>query len=308
MADKAFPRDVHLTSIAIAYKNPDVALVADSVLPRVPVGKRTFGYTTYPDAQMYNVPDTQVGEEGTMNRVRVQGTRAQSEVIDQGIVIPLTASDIADAPKGVDPKEMATMSATNIVLLDRERRVAALCFDTNQYAATNKKDVDAGANLRFDEAGDPIQEFLAGFDACLIRPNCLLFSQAVWSAVRINAKVISACLGNTGGIVTRERLAEVLELSEILIGASRLNTVKPGKAAVLSSVWGKKALAFYRDRTVGTAGGITYGFTAENGTRRAGSKDVEMGLDGGVEVMSGESLKELIVAPRAAFLWENAIA
>jgi hypothetical protein len=33
-----------------------------------------------------------------------------------------------------------------------------------------------------------------------------------------------------------------------------------------------------------------------------------MGLDGGVEVFSGESLKELIVAPRAAFLWENAIA
>jgi hypothetical protein len=269
MSDKAFPRDPHLTSIAIAYKNPDVALIADAVLPRVPVGRRTFGYTTYPDAMMYDVPDTQVGEEGRMNRVRVQGTRVEGTVVDNGIVIPLTKSDVEDAPANVDPKDIATERATNIVLLDREKRVASLVFDSANYSAANKKDHDAGGNLRFDEANsDPVLEFIQGIDACLMRPNRLAIGAAVWSYVRVHPKVISACLGNTGGIVTRARLAEVLELSEVLVGTSRVNSAKPGKAASLVNLWGKAWCAFYSDRTVGTAGGITFGFTAEHGGRR----------------------------------------
>lgn len=309
MADKAFPRDTHLTAIAIAYKNPDVSLVSDAVLPRVPVGKRTFGWTTYPVGEMYTVPDTRVGEYSQVNRVTVQGTKVTSEVEDFGIEIPLTRSDIDDAPPNVNPRDRATERATNIVLLDREIRVAALCFAAASYGAAQKTQL-SGTTQWSHADSDPIKAILTGLNAALIRPNRLVMGQETWSAFSVHAKVVSACLGNAGqyGVATRERVAELLGLAEVLVGAAMVNSVKPGKTPVLAKVWGKHALAFYSDRTVDTAGGITFGYTAEHGTRVAGAKDVDMGLHGGVAVRSGESIKECIVAPMAAYFWQDAVA
>lgn len=309
MADKAFPRDTHLTAIAIAYKNPDVSLIADSVLPRVSVGKRTFGWTEYPVGEMYTVPDTRVGEYSQVNRVTVKGTKQTSEVEDFGIEIPLTRSDIDDAAPNVNPRERATERATNIVMLDREIRAAAFCFAAARYG-TDQKSLLSGNTQWSHTDSDPIKAILIGFDAALIRPNKMVFGQQTWSAFSTHAKVVSACLGNSGqyGVATKERVAELLGLAEVLVGASMVNSVKPGKTPVLAKVWGKHALAFYSDRTVDTSGGITFGYTAEHGTRVAGAKDVDMGLHGGVAVRSGESVKECIVAPMAAYFWQNAVA
>ncbi len=56
-------------------------------------------------------------------------------------------------------------------------------------------------------------------------------------------------------------------------------------------------------------GGITFGLTAEEGTRRAGSiPDPHIGLDGGEIVKVGERVKELIIAPMAGYLIADAVA
>ncbi len=39
MAIRPFPIDPKLTAIAIAYRNPDIVLIADSVLPRTPTAQ-----------------------------------------------------------------------------------------------------------------------------------------------------------------------------------------------------------------------------------------------------------------------------
>lgn len=309
MADKAFPRDTHLTSIAIAYKNPDVSLVADGVLPRVQVNKKTFGYIEYPLAEMYSVPDTRVGEYSRINQSSVGGKRLTAECEDFGQEIPLSDDDISQAPQGTDPKERATERATNIILIDREKRTADLVFNPANYLAEVKTTVDALARWSLDTI-NPIPVILAGLDAAFIRPNVLLFGQSAWRALATNPFIVSACLGNSGvnGVASRERVAELFEVSEVLVGASRINSVKPGKAPVLSRMWGKHLLAFYRDRTVDTSGGVTFGITAQYGQRIAGTKDLDIGLRGGIGVRSGETVKELIVANRACYFFENVCA
>lgn len=312
MADHAFPRDEHLTTISIAYKNPDVALIQDSVFVRTEVGKTEFSYWTYPEGQGYTVPNTRVGERSQVPRVEIQGTKVPTETEDFGVEIPLTANDINNAPRGVDPRERATEQATNLVLLDREVRCAALAFDAAQYAAGNKIDVSGTPTDMWDDYAnsDPLPQLIDGIDACLMRPNVVAFGHKTWNKLSMHPKIVSAALGNDGtsGRATRQRLAELLEVQEVLVGASIVNIVKPGKTPQLARVWGPHALAFYRDRTVGTAGGITFGITGQYGTREAGSKPIDIGLRGGTGVRAGESVKEVIVAPRAAYFWQNAVA
>lgn len=306
----AFPRDRQLTTIAIAYKNPDVALVADAVFPRKPVNLKNFDYVTYPDGQMYTVPDTRVGERSKMSSSELTGTKVPAYTEDNGHSTTLTADDVSQAPPGFDPRTSATEYCTNIVLLAREVRAAALAFDATKYGADFKQDVSATHLWSDYTDGDPLSDIIAGLDAALMRPNVLLFGQAVWSKLRSHPKIVQAVKGTaaTAGLVTRQEVADLFEVQEVLVGSSFVNTKKAGQQPVLARVWGKHALAFYRDSSVTTAGGITFGITAQLGTRIAGSKPVDVGLNGGIEVRAGESVKELIVAPSAAFFFENAVA
>lgn len=311
---KAFPRDNHLTAIAIAYRNPEVALIADRVLPRVPVGRREFSYVKYPDAEMYGVPSTRTGEKDRVNRSEVAGEKVTDQVEINAQAIPLTTADISDAPPGVDPKARATERATSIITLAHERAVAQLVTDPTNYPATNRRDLAAGGNKTLDDAdGDPFLELRSGLDACLVRPNVVEIGHTAWLKISTAPKLVERVLGggSTVGYVTREKLAEALEVSEVIVGAGFVNVAKPGKTPVLTRLWGNQVLAFYRDSSVDTSGGVSFGITAQYGDRHVYTKTIEpgdMGLEGGLEVVAGELTRPLILAPRAAFLWTNAVS
>jgi hypothetical protein len=257
------------------------------------------------------VPNTRVGRTSAPGRIEVQGSSQTAEVDDFGIEIPVPQDDIDNAPKGVDVRGQATERATNIVLLDREQRVASLVFAAASYPSTNKLTLSGTSQWSDYVNSDPLAAMMAGLDACLVRPNVFCFGQEVWTKLSMHPKIVKASNANAGdaGRATRQRMAELLEVQEVLVGPAFINTVKPGLAATFARVWGKHAVGFYRDRTVTTQGGVTFGLTAQYGTRIAGSKpDDKIGLRGGQAVRAGESVKELILAPQASYFWENAIA
>lgn len=310
MVQKAFTRDNHATAIAVAYRNPETSLIAERVLPYVNVALQEFSYWEYPLAEGYSVPSTKVGEHDRINTATVKGERKTARCEGRGIGIPLTKRDLEQSANGSQARDRATERATNIVLLDFEVEVAQLVTDPANYPAGLKKDLSVGGNKYLDDdEGDPLGELLDALEAPLIRPNVVEIGARAWRKIRTNPILVSAALGNSGqsGIVTPERLAELLEVSEVLIGSSRLNVVKPGKEPVLQRVWGNQVLAFYRDTTVDTSGGVTFGFTArEEPGRQAGTVELDIGTRGGTEMRVTEDRKSLIVAPHAAFLITNA--
>ena len=62
-----FPVDPELTQIAMAYRNK--SMIADSVLPIVPVGKQSFKYSVYAKEERFTVPETLVGRKSRPNQV-----------------------------------------------------------------------------------------------------------------------------------------------------------------------------------------------------------------------------------------------
>ena len=302
--NQQFQTDASLTAIAIAYRNPDVVMIADEVLPRVPVGGRSFKWTEYPEAEMFSVPDTRVGNRSAPNQVELQGEQKDSGVVDFGIDIPLDTPTLAEAERaGYNPRNRATELATNIVLLDREIRVAATVTDASAYHADQK--LAATAAAFFDAAADPFESIDAMLDACWMKPNQLAFGHAAWRAFRKHPKAVQAVKGTTtaSGRLTRQEVAEAFEVGRILVGSGRVNVARPGLAPTMQRTWGNTISGQFIDRSATTeTGGLTFGLTAVHGTRVAGTKTVDMGLHGGQIVRSGESVRELIVARRAGFL------
>jgi hypothetical protein len=315
---RPFVVDPVLTAIAIGYSNPAQTLIADRVLPRFDVAGEAFKWKEYPLAEAFTIPSTKVGRLGQVNQVTFSGKEKTSSVEDYGLDTPIPNSDITAAAaaraQGVsnyDPEQHSTMMLTKLVELDREVRVATLIQDPNTYAAARRLALAGGDKLSDYANSDPIGVLDAAIDGTLIyRANTLVMGQPVWSKIKRHPKLVNAVKGNltNEGMITPQQLAELLSIREVLVGEAFVNTARPGQAAVLARAWGDSIAALYIDPTARPEGEITFGFTAQFGTRIAGRiEDEDIGLEGGTRIRSGERVKEEIVAQDVGYLIQNAI-
>jgi len=309
-----FPVTPELTAVAIGYRN--TALIADEVLPRVPVGLQSFKYTKYPKGTFFTVPETLVGRKGEPNTVEFSGEEVTDSTQDHALDDPVPNADIelARAQAMPDPLGRAVEGITDLLALAREVRAANLVLAAGNYAAANKNVALAGNTLWSDyTAGhsDPISDIMTGLDACIMRPNVMVLGNAVSSKLRRHPVILKSYNGTTGdtGIVPLRYLAELFELEQILVGQGWVNTAAKGRTPVMQRVWGNGVALIHRNKMADTQRGTTFGFTAQWGTRIAGSEyDGKIGMRGGQRVRAGESVKELITANDLGYLIAPAIA
>lgn len=308
MSKAPFPIQPALTAIAIAYRN--TRLIADDVLPRVPVGAQEFKYLKHALAEGFTVPDTLVGRKSRPNQVEFSGTEETASTVDHGLDSPVPQADIDNAPTNYDPLGKATEFTTNLVMLDREVRTSNLVFANATYPAANRTTL-SGTSQWSDPASDPLAAITDALDSVVMRPNVGILGRRTSTLLRRHPKVVKAFHGNSGdeGMVPLQFLADLLELEAIFVGEARLNIARPGQAANLQRVWGPHAAFIYRDSLASAQSGTTFGMTGQWGSRIAGSQtDPNIGLRGGEMVRVGESVKELITAPDLGYFFENAVA
>lgn len=302
------------TAIALAYTNRD--FIAEQVLPRMTVNERTFKWDLRTKADLFNIPDTRVGRKGAPNEVEFSASEQSSFVNDYGLddVVPQEDIDAAQGKPGLNPLGRATEGIMELVGLDREKRVADLVFAAATYPAANKSTL-AGATQWSDITSDPITAIMTAKEGSLVDMDTLVIGSQVWLQLRKHPKIVAAALpqgGNAsvGGIASLQAVADLFEVRQILVGRAWYQSAKVGQTPVYARLWGKHAALIRNVPAAGLRGnGITFGGTAQYGTRIAGTMpEPKVGLRGATRCRAGESLKELIMASDAAFFFENAVA
>jgi len=324
MATKApFVVQPQLTAITLAYRNR--RLIADLVLPRYPVAAKTFKYTLLTKEDGFTIPDTRVGRKSQVNEIDWTSAEQSASCADYGLEDPIPSEDIDAAEtaptvagvRPVNPMERSTELLTDLIALDRERRVATLLFAAANYPSGNKATLSGTSQWSDYTNSDPIGVILSAFDAMLVRPNKMVLGRPTWTKLRQHPKITAAAFPGGGNaataptVVALQAVAELLELEEIQIGEAWINTAKKGQTPTIARCWGKHALAYYQAPVpVGPQGGLTFGLTAEWNTRVSGTidNDPDIGLRGGTRVRVGETVKELILAADTAYFWENAVS
>lgn len=308
-----FPINPEYTAVAIAYRNR--ALVADAVLPRVPVGTSEFKYMKYNKDDAFTIPDTKIGRKSEANVVETGGTEVTASTVDYALkdVVPLT--DIQNAPPGYDPMSRASEFITDLLDLDRELRVATMVNTAANYATANKVTL-SGTSQWSHASSDPLDAILAVMDSMILRPNVAVMGAEVWTKLRTHAKIVAAIYGRSGagaasaaaGAVSRQAVAELLELDDIIVGQSFVNTAKKGQTASFSKAWGKHCALLHRNPLAGTSG-TTYGFTASFMGREARDWfDPKLGRLGSQVLQVSDSVKEVISANDLGYLFTDAVA
>lgn len=300
-----------MTAIAIAYTNEK--MIADAVLPRVPVDTPDFNYSKFNQQDSFTVPDTKVGRKSAVNEVDYSATLASSTVEDQALdeVVPRRDQQVAAAYGNfIDPKNMATEQVSDLLALSREVRVAGLVFNPNSFSAANKTTLDSTSQWDNPDA-DPAEQIQDAMDTMLMRPNQLVIGRAVYSSLRRNPNIVKAFNQNLGdkGVVPMSFLTEYLELDEILVGEGWVNTAKKGQTPNLVRVWGKSAALLYKKTVSMSTQSMSFGITAQWGSRIAGTYfDEKKGMRGSDIVRVGESVKEVILATDLGYLFQSAVA
>jgi hypothetical protein len=320
---RPFAVDPILTAISVGYRNPAAIMIADEVLPRVPVGAEKFGWTEYPLEDAFSTPDARVGRRGRVQQLEFGGTEKTSEVEDFGLESPIPYSDIDAAAEArarkvstYDPEGHSTMMLTDTMANIREVRVAGIVHALGTYAASRRVTL-AGTDQFSDYVNsDPIGVIKAGCEGTLVfPPNTMTMGRAVWSKLSSHPKVVNAVKGNltNAGIITKDQFRELFSdygITKVLVGDAFYNTARPGQAASLARAWGKHISLTYNNPIANPqGGGITFGFTAQYGTKIAGRiEDKNIGLQGGVNIRVGERVKELVVAKDTGYFIQNAVA
>lgn len=315
---RPFTADPALTGIAIGFRNQAQQLIADEVMGRVPVMAETFKWLEYPVNEAFTLPDSRVGRKGRVTRVEFSATENSASTDDYGFSSPIPNSDIAAAAAAraakqstYDPENHAAESLTNLLLLDREVRVAKVVQDAGNYLSGQRIVLSGGDRFSAYSTSDPIAVINQMFDSTLVyRPNTIVMGQPVWSKLRSHPHIVNAVRGNLTdkGMVTREEFARLFEVQRVLVGESRVNLARPGQSLNLSRVWGKSIELLYIDPTARPEGGVTWGFTAQFGQRISGRiADGDIGLEGGNEIRVGEKVKELVVAKAVGAQIDNAV-
>jgi hypothetical protein len=322
MAQAPFIIQPRLTAITLAYRNE--RFVADDVLPRVPVESPVFKWSQYTKGDAFTVPDTRVARKGDVNEIDWTATEQTNQTKDYGLeeaipyydVLAAQAAQKAQGVMPIDPQARSTELLTDLIALDRELRVANVVNNLANYATNNKVTLSGTSQWSDYVNSDPVTAILTAMDSMLIRPNKMVMGRAVYTKLRMHPKVTAAVFalgGNAsvGGVVSKQAIADLLELDDIIIGEGWYNTAKKGQAPTVARVWGKNAILFYEAPVLAsTTGVMTFGFTAQWGERIAGviEQDPDIGLRGGTRVRVGESVQEVIAANDVGYIFQNAVA
>lgn len=307
MAKSPFPIDQALTAIVVAYKNTNY--IADQIAPRVRVDKQEFKYSRYSDDRWFNIPDTLVGRRSRPNEITLDATEAVSSTRDYGLDNPVPMADVNNADERFDPLGDGAALLAECIALDREQRVANRVFGSTSYAAALRSTL-SGTSQWSDPTSSPITAINDALDLPLMRPNTMTFGQAAWTRFRAHPEIVEAVLGTAAkkGNVSREAVAELFEVDEVLVGSARANSAKPGQTPSLVRLWGKHLALTYR-APVQTRDTADFIKTFQWGDRVAGQwEDKDIGLRGGIRVRAGESVVEEVVANQAGYLFQNVVA
>lgn len=316
MAKTPFIIVPELTAIAVAYRQGN--LIADQVLPYVPVNTQEFRYRKFGVADDFTVPATLVGRKGRPQQVEFGETEVTDSTQDHALDAPVPNADIeayerarsAGQTGGTDPMMRATSQVMQLGMTAREKRVADLVFNANSYAPANRATLSGTAQWSDYTNSNPQTAITTALDSMIMRPNIAVFGRRTWSVLSQSPRITAAVYRNgaSAGSVTRQQFAELFELDEVLVGDGWINTAAKGQAPTVVRLWGNHAAFIHRNMNADTEFGITFGFTARWGNRIGGFvEDPDMGMRGGRRARAGESVKEVITANDLGYLFTNAV-
>ncbi|RJQ22026.1 MAG: hypothetical protein C4560_03095 [Nitrospiraceae bacterium] len=251
-----------LANVSIAYRNQ--SYVADRAFPIID--------GVAPDAKIARyLKGAWFRDEAA---VRAPGTRANRggypvDYLDLSVKEYAFAKEVTDEDRDavkaqgappLSPDQDAIEFATDKVDLKKERRVAQLILGGTWSGVAGE---DAGGLWAAGSGNTFLADVRARVETIRsntgLKPNCLIIDHGTYNSLKEESTVLSKIQYVEKAVLTKDLLAAILELEEVLIGEAIYSTAKETKAGTeftASNVWEKNAgkgsaFLYYRPKRAG---------------------------------------------------------
>jgi hypothetical protein len=298
--------DELLTNISVQFAAAPEGYLADRVLPPVPVAKESAAYWVYDKSRM-DAPDSKRAPRSNYNRIDWNVTTDTYLAEQYGLEGEIDDEERKNAASPLDLDVDTTEIVTDMVLNNREKRVADLVLNP---AVITQNTTLSGANQWHLDTSDPLLDLknarvqiYAGAPG--YTPNTMVIGYLVFEALKLHPDIKEIVKYTERAIITRQILAAVFEVEELLIGKVIRRTSKEGAVDAFGDVWGKDALLFYRE-TRPSLKRASFGYQIRTSDLRVfryreDKRDTDV-------IRVSEKQDEKIVAAATAYLIKNAVA
>lgn len=225
-------KDLHidkmLSNVAINYRPQ--GMIADLLFPVVNVDKEHDLYAVFSQGEALSVENTVRSRGSAARRITRSVSSAGYHVRNFALAYDVPIEDRAN----MDPAfafELESGAARYLVdklMLDWERRVLSIVSSTTNVSTAFVPNSSWAVNG--SGSGDPIMALMLAMEqgegTTGYRPNRLLFGWKAWNYIRRNyhSRNFINGVSNGGGLVTRQSIADALEVENILVSRAFMNT------------------------------------------------------------------------------------
>ena len=301
-------KDVHtdsiLSGVSIRYSNEE--MIADQVMPVIPVKKESDKYYTYTRAWKLPQSKRAAGAEANEVEWNIGSDTYQCEEYALKDIVPDRVRDNADNPLDMDVD--TTENLTELIQLGREKRVADIAFASGTYgtqtsalSGTNQWDDYAGS----DPIGDVRDAKAVVHAASGKMPNVMVIGYQAYLKLLDHPDILERIKYTQKGIITADLLAQVFEVDKLLVGKALYDSTQEGVAESLGYVWGKSVALLYAEPSPGLKK-VSFGYQFQSRGFRTKKWRVE-GRDGDF-IEAGEIRDEKVVAAACGYLYTTVVS
>ena len=239
--------DVHidraLRNVALRYSNN--LFIADMPAPVVPVTKESDKYFIFTKGDWFRDEadnDRQPGTRAPRGGFTLSNAEYACKEAAHATPVPDRIRENADDP--LRPWEDAARFSSNMVLLRKERRVAATLFVSSTWG-TDWSGTQWSDFVNSDPASDMATAKSTIVGSAGVEPNLLVMGREVMDKLQQHPDGLDRFKHTQTGIMTPEMVAAWLGVPRIVVGSAIVNTGAEGATVSMSNIWGKHALLMY---------------------------------------------------------------
>jgi len=235
--------DAALSQVSISYKN--ASYIYDRMFPYVTVPKQSDKYFTFAKADLFT-DDADIRAPGASAKrggYRVSSTSFFCDDWAFSKQLPDEVRDNADA--GLQIEQADTDFVTDKLMLRLERQLVSEAFVTSVWGTT----ITPGTVWTTYATSAPLEDIAVGVETVLkntgFAPNKFIMGQEVWTDLKNHPDIVDRLPVTGLKDVQLAAFAQLIGVSEALVGQSVYNSAAENETASMAYNWGKNALLLY---------------------------------------------------------------
>lgn len=252
MLTPAVSQNVALTNFSLRYAPGQ--FIGDLALPIIPVSKvNGNAYYIYGKENLRDENDGPLGQKSPAGERDFNVTSTTVDLHRYALKDMVTREEQDEADAALDPKEDTVAGLMDDILISKERRAAALLFNTSNLTQNDTLSGTGQFSDYTSGVSDPIGVIETAkdtvVDSARVSDDMLkvIMGIDVWRKVRHHPDVVERYKYTAGGGVTKQQFADLIgvNVENLLIGVAGYDSADEGQTASMANIWGKHLVVEY---------------------------------------------------------------